>query len=76
MSQILVRDLDPSTVSLLKQLAKKHDRSLQSEVKRILERAASKSNYDPARMAAVIRKKCNTDQKSDSVDLLRQDRER
>lgn len=40
MAQILIRNLDPKTVARLKKRAKDQGRSLQAEVKRIIESAA------------------------------------
>lgn len=47
MSQLLIRNLDESTINALKLLAKQHRHSLQSEVKQILEIAAMsiENNY-------------------------------
>ena len=44
MTQILVRHLDPKTITRLKHRAKLHRRSLQGEVKCILEEVASLPN--------------------------------
>ena len=46
MAQILVRDLDEEIVERLKKRAKQEGRSLQSEVKSILERAAREPRVD------------------------------
>ncbi|WP_238360603.1 FitA-like ribbon-helix-helix domain-containing protein [Iningainema tapete] len=40
MAQVLVEDIDPMIVAKLEALAKKHNRSLQAEIKNILEQAA------------------------------------
>lgn len=40
MKSILIRDLDPSTYSAIKRLAKVHHRSMQGELHAILEQAA------------------------------------
>ena len=46
MAQILVRNLDEEVVEHLKKRAKEEGRSLQSEVKSILERAAHEPRVD------------------------------
>lgn len=78
MAQVLVRDLDDDTVATLKQRAKQHHRSLQGEVKAIIESACRHSD-DMAR----IRKNLEAFHASfggkvfpSSVDLIREDRER
>jgi plasmid stability protein len=80
MAQVLIRDLDPRTVATLKKRAKKNKRSLQGEVKLILEEAARAStplSLDEFLVrAAAIRKKTSAKIKSDSADLIREDRER
>jgi plasmid stability protein len=80
MSQILVRDLDPETVEQLKQRARSNRRSLQAEVRVILEEAARwpltpSRREELVRMADLIRK-LNGPQMTSSVDLIREDRER
>lgn len=78
MAQVLVRDLDDDTVNALKQRAKQHHRSLQSEVKSIIEDAA-----DHARRVELFRREMMEFQASfggkvfsDSADLIREDRDR
>ena len=76
MAQLLVRDIDPRTVEKLKKRAKQHNRSLQGEVKSILEQAA-KMTMEEARIAAErIRKSLKGKKFSDSAKLIREDRER
>lgn len=43
MKSILIRELDPKTLSALKRLAAYHNRSLQGELHAIIEKAASKA---------------------------------
>lgn len=78
MAQVLVRDLDDDIVATLKQRAKQHHRSLQGEVKAIIENACQHTQ-DMAR----IRKNLEAFHSSfgdkvfpSSVDLIREDRER
>lgn len=76
MAQILVRDLAPETLEQLKSRAKQHGRSLQGEVKAILESAAVFS-MDAARQASERwRRRLVGRAASDSGDLLREDRDR
>ena len=75
MSQILVRNLDPETVERLKMQAKLNRRSLQAEVKVILEQAARR-RPTPERMRELneimdrIREQAGP-QATDSVDIVR-----
>ena len=48
MAQLLVRDLDPAVVARLKEQARQNHRSLQGEVKAILEEAAARATRDEA----------------------------
>lgn len=77
MAQVLVRDLNPATVKRLKERARQHNRSLQGEAKAILEQAASAYTMEEARAAALrLQKRTVRTNKSDSVDLIREDRDR
>ena len=53
MAEILVRNLDKKTVDRLKKRASKKGRSLQSEVKQILEQAAS-IDMDSLRLLGIV----------------------
>jgi plasmid stability protein len=78
MSNILVRDLSPETVNNLKERAKRNRRSLQAEVRDILEREGSKgrlTNLEALRIFEEIAERAGP-QTSDSVDLIREDRDR
>jgi len=76
MAQILVRDLSEKTVNYLKKKAKEDGRSLQSEVKAILEQAAqmdmTASLYQVDRFRARFKGK----QLPDSAVLIREERSR
>jgi plasmid stability protein len=76
MAQILIRDLKPETVASLKERAAHNKRSLQSEVKLLLEKAAgAPTSLDSLRAtAARIEAEARRPQKTDSVELLREDR--
>ncbi len=78
MAQVLVRDLDDDTVATLKQRAKQHHRSLQSEVRAILVDAA---NYTPsanttAHLRAMRAELFGDKLFPDSTPMIREDRER
>jgi plasmid stability protein len=76
MAQLLVRDLDPAVVARLKDKARQNQRSLQGEVKAILEEAAARATRQEA--LAVIDKwqrRWGDRVFSDSTELLRQDRD-
>lgn len=79
MAQILVRDLDQETVERLKRRAREDGRSLQSEVKHILSQAAQEPIVDMETARALvenIRKKFKGRKFPDSVELIREDRNR
>ncbi len=79
MAQILVRDLDQETVERLKKRARDDGRSLQSEVKHILSQAAEAPTVDMEAARALvenIRKKFKGRRFPDSVELIREDRNR
>jgi plasmid stability protein len=78
MAQILVRDLDDTLVARLKERARDNHRSLQGEVKAILEEAAAQASN--AEVEAILdrwqrywRQKGKTF--SDSAELIREDRD-
>lgn len=78
MSQILVRDLDPAVVSRLKQRARRNRRSLQAEVRVVLEELASKEAARDAAwsVADEIRSQLSGTPQTDSSELIREDRDR
>ena len=77
MAQLLVRDLDTETINRLKERAKRYHRSLQGEAKLILEEAARRMTMEEARgIAEKWQKKLKGRVFSDSVSLLREDRNR
>ena len=76
MSQLLVRGLDEETVRRLKQQADENGRSLQAEVKKILERAAQTSPAEFRRRIAEFHKRFEGRTFSDSAELIREDRDR
>lgn len=76
MAQVLVRDLDPEVIERLKSRARRHGRSLQSEVKSILEAAAPLSMRDARDLAEDWQRRLAGKISGDSSDLIREDRER
>jgi plasmid stability protein len=76
MSQVLIRDLRPEIVTRLKARAKKHGRSLQTELKEILERASRQGAVEARALADRIRRQLAGRKHSDSVGLLAEDRAR
>jgi len=79
MSSILVRDLDPDVVERLKERARLNKRSLQAELRYILEMEAAadsrrRNHAELARRADAIRRRSGP-QKSDSTEILRKVRE-
>ena len=76
MSQVLIRDIDPEDLSRLKDRAKRRGRSLQSELKQILERAARTDVQQFADKAKEMRRELAGTEQSDSAQTQAQDRDR
>ena len=76
MAQILVRNLAAKVVNRMKAKAKKHNRSLEAEVKTVIEREAEKADWDDwLKEAERIRKSFGDQVFSPSADLIREGRE-
>lgn len=76
MAQLLVRDLDPAVVARLKEKARQNQRSLQGEVKAILEEAAARATRDEAlAMIDEWQRKWGDRVFSDSTQMIREDRD-
>ena len=75
MSQVLVREIDPDVLERLKRRAGMSGRSLQAELKAILEQAA-RSPGEVSALAARMRRKLSGRNHSDSAELLAEDRGR
>ncbi len=75
MAQVLIRNLDDNTVQTLKQRAKRHGRSLASEVRAILQDAAG-SGIDWRQQVEQVRALFEGRSFSDSTDIVREDRDR
>jgi plasmid stability protein len=74
--EILVRGLGQKTVKRLKKRARLSGRSLQQEVKSILERAATTLTMDEARrLSETWHRRLAGRSFSDSAELIRQDRD-
>ena len=72
----LVRGLDQKTVTRLKERARISGRSLQQEVKVILERAATTLTMEEARrLSATWHRRLAGRSYSDSAELIREDRD-
>ena len=77
MPNILIRDLETKTIRRLKARATASGRSLQAEVKAILEGSATEMTLDEIRRESErISKKFEGRRLSNSVDLIREDRNR
>jgi hypothetical protein len=78
MTDVLIRDLDDDILDHLKRRAERNDRSLQSELKRIVEQNARIDTGDFWDKVDQIREQSESRDKefSDSSELLREDRER
>ena len=77
MAQVLIRDLDTATIEKLKARAAEHGRSLQAELKTILEAQARQVTKVEARaLAACIRQRIGLRPQTDSGVLQAEDRER
>lgn len=76
MARVLIRDLDERTVNRLKERAVRNHRSLQAELKMIVERAAVLDMPDSSAAAARIREKLRGREHSDSAALIARDRRR
>ena len=76
MPELLVRNLEEETVERLKALARRHGRSLQGQVKAVLEEAASLSAGDVTALVAKWEGRFKGKRFGDSGRLIRKDRER
>ena len=76
MAQIPVRNLDETVVERLKDRARNNGRSLEAEVRHILEQSARVEMAKSRRKIIAIRRKLKGRRFTDSVELIREDRER
>jgi len=76
MAQVLIRDLDPRVVERLKVRARDRGRSLEAELRGILETAAMVDRRESRALAARIRRRLSGRAHSDSGALQAEDRAR
>ena len=76
MPNILIRDVSQKTVNQLKARAKQHNRSLQGEVKHLVEETVKTTGEVALLRARKIRASFGRKTFSDSAELLREDRNR
>ena len=76
MAQVLIRNLDPKLVDRLKDRAAEHGRSLEAELRAILEAAAAMDLVEARALAARIRRRLSGRAHSDSAALVSEDRRR
>jgi antitoxin FitA len=76
MAQVLIRGIDTKVVDCLKERAREHGRSLEAELRGILEAAAATDLIDAKVLAARIRRRLSGRVHSDSAALVSEDRRR
>jgi plasmid stability protein len=77
MGQVLIRELDDAVIERLKQRAQSHHRSLEAELREILENVSRQVDMATARdLADRIRRRLEGSPHSDSAELIREDRDR
>ncbi len=76
MAQVLIRDLDPGLVDRLKERARARGRSLEAELRGILEAAAPVDPREARALAARIRRRLAGKAHTDSAALVAEDRGR
>ncbi len=76
MAQVLVRNLEGAVVERLKARARRHGRSLQAELKSVLEQAAGVNAEEARALAARIRRRLAGRRHSDSAALVAEGRRR
>jgi plasmid stability protein len=76
MAQIIVRNLDDVVVERLKARARVNGRSLEAEVRLILEQSAKVDTATARQMALDIRMRLKGRKFPDVAELIREDRER
>ena len=78
MSQLLIPDLDPAMLDLLRQRASQHGHSLENEVKIILEQATERASPSVwTGVDTILQQLASSGRKfTDSAELVREDRDR
>ena len=76
MPQLLVRNLDEATIKRLKALAKQHGRSLQGQLRLVLEEAATLPIGEVSSLLEKWQRQLARRRFSDSAKIIRKDRGR
>ncbi len=78
MANILIRNVPDEVLNMIKNVAKRRNRSLQQELREALETMANQSSPDIFRKAAELKEKLRKKSVrfTDSTELLREDRAR
>ena len=76
MAQVLIRELDDEVVTRLKERARRNGRSLEAELRGILEQAAPRNFEDVRSLAARLRRRLAGRTHSDSAASIAEDRAR
>ena len=76
MAQILIRDLDESLVERLERRARRNSRSLEAEVKLVLEQAAGMEPEAVSAAVDKIRRRIGNRAFADTADIIREGRDR
>jgi plasmid stability protein len=78
MANVLIRNIPEEVLDRLKNMAKSHKRSLQQELRVVLEKTVDQSSHDIFQKASDLRRKLRKKavRFTDSAKLLREDRAR
>jgi plasmid stability protein len=76
LAQILVRKLPDAVVERLKARAKRNNRSLEAEVRAILEEVVTREKAEFLKAADEMRARLSGRQHTETLELLREDRDR
>lgn len=76
MADLLIRNLESAVIKRLKLRAQQHHRSLQGELKHIIEKAAKLSMEEAKKTSDAWHKQLSGSSFTDSAELLRGDRDR
>jgi antitoxin FitA len=75
-AQVLIRDVEPEVIEKLKVRARQNNRSLEAELRLLLQQAAGRSGPEVLAEVERVRAMFAGRVFSDSAELLREDRER
>jgi antitoxin FitA len=76
MAQVLIRGLDDKVLKRLKRQAKNNNRSLESELRAIIESAVKFTSAEWLELSSILRSKLEDREHADSTELIREDRSR